>query len=95
MFLIPPDRRYQIEAHEIHHGNRLEIRLSFTVALSTIQSGIETYKSRMMSCDMSFHSNSTKLVDCPTCHPKLPQICSIGDKSGDKAVQEKVEMRRR
>ncbi|GFY05398.1 uncharacterized protein TNCV_960941 [Trichonephila clavipes] len=58
-----------------------------------IRSGIEAYKFCMISCDISFHicctlaSSSFKLVGCPTRRPKRSQICSIGDKPGDRAGQ--------
>ncbi|GFW44124.1 hypothetical protein TNCV_3854851 [Trichonephila clavipes] len=35
--MVPPLLRYQIEAHEIHYGKGLDVRLSLAVALSTIQ----------------------------------------------------------
>ncbi|GFV24053.1 hypothetical protein TNCV_3480541 [Trichonephila clavipes] len=50
----------------------------------------------MMSRNISFHiccnlaSRSLELVRGPTRHPKLSQICSIGDRSGDRASQENV-----
>ncbi|GFX89611.1 hypothetical protein TNCV_73041 [Trichonephila clavipes] len=34
---MPPVCRCQIEAHEIHRGKGLEIRLSLALAMSTIQ----------------------------------------------------------
>ncbi|GFW11600.1 hypothetical protein TNCV_42351 [Trichonephila clavipes] len=34
---MPPVWCNQIDAHEIHHGKRLEVRLSLTLALSTKQ----------------------------------------------------------
>ncbi|GFW18124.1 hypothetical protein TNCV_4006641 [Trichonephila clavipes] len=37
LFLIPPVWRSQIEAHEIHHVKGRDVRLSFALALSTIQ----------------------------------------------------------
>ncbi|GFY14275.1 hypothetical protein TNCV_3614631 [Trichonephila clavipes] len=61
-----------------------------------ILAGIEAYKFHMSS-DISFHScckdasSSTKLVGCTTCCPKLSQICSIGDKSGDQEGQERLK----
>ncbi|GFW00736.1 hypothetical protein TNCV_2305091 [Trichonephila clavipes] len=40
---MPPVGRSQIEAHEIHRGNGLGVRLSLVLALSTIQpSGLES-----------------------------------------------------
>ncbi|GFS81302.1 hypothetical protein TNCV_1224921 [Trichonephila clavipes] len=35
-------------------------------------------------------SSSTKLAGLQTCRPKLSQICSIGDKSGERALRGKV-----
>ncbi|GFX86389.1 hypothetical protein TNCV_2562781 [Trichonephila clavipes] len=37
LFLWLPDRRCRIETHEIHHGKELDVRLSLSLALSTIQ----------------------------------------------------------
>ncbi|GFU65612.1 hypothetical protein TNCV_635351 [Trichonephila clavipes] len=37
---MPPDKRCQVEAHEIHHGKELDLRLPSSVALGTIQSGL-------------------------------------------------------
>ncbi|GFW96860.1 hypothetical protein TNCV_2159961 [Trichonephila clavipes] len=34
---MPPVCRSQIDAHEIHRGKGLEVRLSLTLALSTLQ----------------------------------------------------------
>ncbi|GFT79045.1 hypothetical protein TNCV_3094211 [Trichonephila clavipes] len=34
---MPSDRQCQIEAHKIHRGKELEVRLSLALALSTIQ----------------------------------------------------------
>ncbi|GFW65009.1 hypothetical protein TNCV_392751 [Trichonephila clavipes] len=67
----------------------------------TIRSGIEAYKLRMMSRDISFHiccnhaSSSFKRVGCPTRRQRWSQICSIGDKSGDRVGQGRLVSVRR
>ncbi|GFT04529.1 hypothetical protein TNCV_1930341 [Trichonephila clavipes] len=61
----------------------------------TIRTGIEAYKC-CMYLDISFHicfnlaSSSFKLTGCPTHRPKWSKICSIGDKSEDRAGQERI-----
>ncbi|GFW98916.1 hypothetical protein TNCV_4655431 [Trichonephila clavipes] len=37
LLLMPPVRHSQIEAHEIHRGNGVDVCLSLALALSTIQ----------------------------------------------------------
>ncbi|GFU84249.1 hypothetical protein TNCV_2783851 [Trichonephila clavipes] len=68
---------------------------------NAIRSGIDAYKFCMMSRDISFHicwnlaSSSFELVGRPTHRPKRSQICSIGDKSGDRASKGRIVTVRR
>ncbi|GFY00354.1 hypothetical protein TNCV_1663931 [Trichonephila clavipes] len=66
LFLTPPVWRSQIEAHEIHRGKELEVRLS--LALSTIQVTVRISSSNfpegMIDGDTTFlhlHNLSMKL----------------------------------
>ncbi|GFT40174.1 hypothetical protein TNCV_1526861 [Trichonephila clavipes] len=81
---ITPNSPYALIPHSSVHvddvkciRNRLLRRKQVEILVDEIQLGIEAYKSPLMSCDVSFHScfkhdsNSTQLIDCPTCDPKL------------------------
>ncbi|GFW85509.1 hypothetical protein TNCV_145541 [Trichonephila clavipes] len=49
LFLMPPVSRSQIEAHEIHRGKGLNVRLSLALAMSIIQVTAWNYRGRKYS----------------------------------------------